>query len=71
MNDGIGDSFEVFHFWHHRSGLEAQHIWQSEAEATGHADVEEIAAAHASAEIKVVTLAVGMHFHGVRRGGIF
>jgi hypothetical protein len=69
VNHRIGDGFEGFHFGHHRGCLEAQEVRQGKAEAASHADVEEIAAAHASAEVKVVALAVGVHFHGVLRGG--
>jgi hypothetical protein len=48
--------------------LQAHHFRQRESETTEHPNVEEVATADACAEINVIALAIGVHFHVVLDG---
>jgi hypothetical protein len=63
VDDGVSDGLEAFHFRDNRSGLEAEEVRKGQAEAASHADVKEITTARSGAEVQVVALAVGVHFH--------
>jgi hypothetical protein len=69
VDDRVGDRFEGLHVRHHWSGLEAQHVRQRETtESAEHADVKEVTAADTGTKVKVIALAVRMHFHSLSGG---